>query len=264
MSLVLFSFDLMKCIKKIFSRGRSEHAVQEVEMSSDLSVLQKEIGYTFNDISLLVMAFVHTSYIHSEDAEYVTSNERLEFLGDAVLNLLVTEYLYQTFPDKQEGDLTKIKSRIVSRNVLAEKAKELQLGRYLLLGTGEEQSGGRTRTSLLADSFEALLGAMYLDGGAEATKSFLSTYLINDIDRIVSAEEHTNYKSILLEYCQGLGKEQPIYTVSRERGPDHRKEFTVRVIVDGLKIGIGIGRSKREAEQRAAKEALEKIGESIG
>ncbi|MFQ6091924.1 MAG: ribonuclease III [bacterium] len=222
--------------------------------------MQKDIGYTFRDPSLLAMALVHRSYTPMEGHEQISSNERLEFLGDAVLNLLVTEYLYHTFPDKQEGDLTQIKSRIVSRTVIAEKAKEFQLGRYLMLGPGEEQSGGRSRTSIIADGFEALLGAMYLDGGTKAVTSFLQAHLLNDLDRIILAEEHTNYKSLLLEYCQGLGRGQPVYRVSRETGPEHEKEFTVVVKIEGVTRGTGVGRNKREAEQRAAKEALEKIG----
>lgn len=209
------------------------------------------------------MALVHRSYIHMGGHSTVPSNERLEFLGDSVLNLIVAEYLYHTFPEKQEGDLTQIKSRIVSKNVLAEKAKQIRLGHYLLLGPGEEQTGGRSRTSLLADGFEALLGAMYLDGGKEVVQSFVQKHLLQDLNSIISAEEHTNYKSLLLEHYQGVGSGQPVYKVIRERGPDHEKEFTVVVEVDGTIQGRGMGRSKREAEQKAAKEALEKIGEII-
>lgn len=235
-------------------------APQNVDIPPDLHELQRDIGYTFREPSLLAMALVHRSYTHTEGHGQISSNERLEFLGDAVLNLIVTDYLYHIFPDKQEGDLTQIKSRIVSRTIIAKKAKEFRLGRYLLLGPGEEQSGGRSRSSIMADGFEALLGAMYLDGGAEVVTDFLRQHLLNDLDRIISDEEYTNYKSLLLEYYQSLGKGQPVYSVGRERGPDHEKEFTVVVKIEGKIRGTGLGRNKREAEQRAAKEALEKLG----
>jgi len=218
------------------------------------------MGYAFKDPSLLATALVHRSYTHTEGHGHIPCNERLEFLGDAVLNVLVAEHLYHTFPDKREGDLTKMKSRIVSRVALAEKAREFELGQYLLLGPGEEHCGGRSRTSIIADGFEALLGAMYLDGGAEAVKCFLLRHLLNDLERIISAEEHANYKSRLLEHCQGLGRGKPLYRVSRETGPDHEKEFTVVVEIENAIKGRGVGRTKREAEQRAAREALKKMG----
>ena len=234
---------------------------QNVGTSQNYFELQSSIHYFFKNPSLLATALIHRSYAHSEDSDKSVSNERLEFLGDAVLNLVVSEHLYRVFPTKQEGELTQIKSLIVSRPVIAEKARELQLGRYLMLSPGEEQTGGRSRISILSDGFEALLGAMYLDGGKKVATDFLRNHLLHDINRIISDEEYSNYKSLLLEYCQGIGKGQPIYTVSHETGPDHEKEFTVVVQIEGKIQGSGVGRNKREAEQRAAKEAFEKIQE---
>ncbi|UCE17482.1 MAG: ribonuclease III [Gemmatimonadota bacterium] len=250
----------MKLLNSILHK-RFGRSLPKSDIQSHLKDLQKEIGYVFRDSSLLTMALVHRSYTHMNGHSTIPSNERLEFLGDSVLNIVVTEHLYHTFPEKQEGDLTQIKSRIVSKNVIAEKAKQLRLGHYLLLGPGEEQSGGRSRASLLADGFEALLGAMFLDGGKKAVQSFLKKHLFHDLNSIISAEEHTNYKSLLLEHYQGVGSGQPVYKIIQEAGPDHEKEFTVVVEAEGTVRGTGVGRNKREAEQKAAKEALEKIGE---
>ena len=170
----------MKILNFIFRR-RFNRIHQKGKVRTDPEDLQKDIGYIFRDSSLLTMALVHRSHTHMNGHSTVPSNERLEFLGDSVLNIIVTEYLYHAFPEKQEGDLTQIKSRIVSKNVIAEKAKQIGLGTYLLLGPGEEQSGGRSRTSLLADGFEALLGALYLDGGKKVAQSFLQKYLLHDL-----------------------------------------------------------------------------------
>ena len=251
----------MKLLNFILRR-RFNRLPQKEKVRSDPKDLQKDIGYIFRDSSLLTLALVHRSHTHMNGHSTVPSNERLEFLGDSVLNIIVTEYLYHAFPEKQEGDLTQIKSRIVSKNVIAEKAKQIRLGTYLLLGQGEEQSGGRSRTSLLADGFEALLGALYLDGGKKAAQSFLQKYLLHDLKSIITAEEHTNYKSLLLEHYQGMGSGQPVYKVIGEMGPDHEKEFTVVVEIAGTIQGRGMGLSKREAEQKAAKDALERIRES--
>ena len=249
---------LNRILRKRFNRIRKKE-----DRHADLKDLQRVIGYTFHHPSLLTTALVHKSYTHKDGQSTTPSNERMEFLGDSVLNIIVTEHLYHTFPQKQEGDLTQMKSRIVSKNVISEKARQIGLGQHLLLGPGEEQSGGRSRTSLLADGFEALLGAMYLDGGKKVVQAFVLKYLLHDLNSIITAEEHTNYKSLLLEYYQGMGSGQPVYKVIQETGPDHKKEFTVVVEIDGAIQGKGEGRSKREAEQKAAKKALEKIGEVV-
>ena len=249
----------MNLLRKLFYRDRSTRDRQPVDTPPDLGQLERRIGYVFRNQSLLTIALIHRSFTHSEGHHHTVSNERLEFLGDAVLNVFVSEFLYHTFPEKQEGELTKMKSLIVSRTVISEKASELHLGQHILLGPGEEQSGGRFRASILADAFEALLGAMYLDGGDKTVKTFLKANLLHDLDRLIHAEEHTNYKSLLLEHCQAQGRGQPVYAVTKERGPDHEKEFTVTVTIQGTVRGSGLGGTKREAEQQAAKEAFEKI-----
>jgi ribonuclease-3 len=187
------------------------------------------------------------------------SNERLEFLGDSVLGLIVTEALYSRLPGESEGSLTRMKSHIVSRERLAEEARRLKLGEYLNLGAGEDQSGGRRRNSILSDSYEAILGAIFLDGGLESAKRFVSSGLLKDIGLSRDYKQQKNYKSWLLEHVQGQGGRAPGYRVVAEAGPDHIKEFTVDVVVKSAVLGTGKGLSKKKAEQEAAKKALEKL-----
>jgi len=184
----------------------------------------------------------------------------LEFLGDAVLDLIVTEDLFRRHIDKREGDLTQIKSLLVSKPVLAEKCRDIGIGDFLYLSREEDLSGGRERTSILGDAFEAILGALYLDGGLEPSRQFINRHLLSIQDEITSDGTYLNFKSALLEYTQGEGNGQPRYLVHAEDGPDHRKTFTVEVLVAGDRVGIGQGRSKKEAQQMAAREALEKLG----
>jgi ribonuclease-3 len=225
-----------------------------------LDVLQKWIGYSFSDPTLLAQAMKHRSFVYTMDQEGIASNERLEFLGDAVLDLVVTESLYRSFQNKREGDLTQIKSLLVSKVVLAQKGRELGLGDCLFLSKEEDLAGGRDRTSIVGDAFEALLGAIYLDGGMAASERFVQRTLLADIDKIVSDGNYLNFKSVLLEHMQSEGQGHPRYLVSSEEGPDHRKVFTVEVLVGGDRMGAGRGRSKKEAQQMAAKEALGKLG----
>ena len=192
--------------------------------------------------------------------EGITSNERLEFLGDAVLDLIVTEDLFRRQPDKREGDLTQIKSLLVSKAVLAEKSRDIGIGDFLCLSREEDLAGGRERTSILGDAFEAVLGALYLDGGLEPSRQFINRHLLSIQDEITSDGTYLNFKSALLEYTQGKGNGHPRYLVHAEDGPDHRKTFTVEVLVGGDRVGLGQGRSKKEAQQMAAREALEKLG----
>ncbi|HEX9934384.1 MAG TPA: ribonuclease III [bacterium] len=217
------------------------------------------MAYRFHDERLLRQALTHRSCFRKPE-EHGCSNERLELLGDAVLGLVVTDILYRRFPQKSEGDLTRLKSLVVSRDVLARAADRLGLGECILLGNGEERSGGRHRRSILADAFEALLGAMYLDGGFEPARGFIQAYLIRDAERFYAGGSGGNYKSLLLEHVQGKGLGSPRYRVIDERGPDHRKEFTVEVLVKGAVLGTGKGPSKKRAEQLAAKEASKSYG----
>ena len=225
-----------------------------------LENLERIIGYRFSDRALLSQALKHRSYVYASDGDGIESNERLEFLGDAVLDLVVTEYLYRSFRMKREGELTQVKSLIVSKPVLAEKGREMGLGRYMLLSREEEQSGGRDRTSIIGDAFEAVLGAIYLDGGFDASRDFVARSLLCDIEKISANGDYLNFKSVLLEYVQSEGRGHPRYFVHSEEGPDHEKVFTVEVAIGGEILGQGKGRSKKEAQQMAAKEALRGLG----
>ena len=188
------------------------------------------------------------------------SNERLEFLGDAVLGLVITDELFRHFPEQDEGQLTKAKSHLVSREVLSKQAEKMDLGKYLLISNGEEKSGGRYRQSILADAFEAIIGAIFIDGGLEAVRRFIRRHLLKDLNTLLTSKFHNNYKSLLLENVQARGEIVPQYRVVFEEGPDHHKEFTVEVIVDGKGMGRGTGPSKKKAEQIAACKALQHMG----
>jgi len=222
--------------------------------------LQDKLRYTFSHPDLLMQAMKHRSYVYAIEEGSISSNERLEFLGDAVLDLIVTEYLYREFHNKREGELTQIKSLLVSKVVLAEKSRALGLGEYILLSKEEIQSGGRNRTSIIGDAFESLLGAIYLDGGLEAARGFVHRVLLCDTADILANGNYLNFKSVLLEHTQSEGRGHPRYLVNAEDGPDHQKMFSVEVLINGNRIGIGQGRSKKEAQQMAAKDALHHLG----
>ncbi|MBP9814655.1 ribonuclease III [Candidatus Woesebacteria bacterium] len=219
--------------------------------------LQQQIGITFQDQSLLKQAFVHRSYLN-ESKEFRESNERLEFLGDAVLSFCTSQFLYRTYPKFPEGILTNIRSTLVKTQSLGDVATTLHLGDMLLLSRGEESSGGRQNISLLADSFEALLGALYLDQGVEAATTFLTNVLFPKTEAIIETKSYVDYKSLLQELTQGINKLSPTYKVIKSEGPDHDKVFWVEVVVGDKAIGSGHGKSKQEAEQNAAASGLEK------
>lgn len=213
----------------------------------------------FKNKSLLKEAFTHRSYLN-ETREKLNSNERLEFLGDAVLELLVSEHLFHRFPNFPEGRLTNLRSAIVRAESLARVARKLNLGEKLLMSKGEEEGGGRKNLSLLANCFEALLGALYLDQGINRVKEFLQATLFIYVPEIIKKRIYQDFKSYLQEKVQEKTKISPIYKVLKEVGPDHQKIFTVGVYVKDKKMGQGRGKSKQEAEQEAAKEGLEKKG----
>jgi ribonuclease III len=221
--------------------------------------LATRLGYRFRDASHLERALTHRSSL-AKNRHTSASNERLEFLGDSVLGFLMTEELYKRFPDGSEGTLTRVKSHIVSRDRLAEESLRIGLGDALILGAGEEQSGGRRRHSILADAYEALLGAIYLDGGVDAARRFVAGGLFKRIGKFVDYKQQQNYKSWLLEHVQSEGGRAPLYRVSAESGPDHAKVFTIDVVVRSQIVGSGNGNSKKRAEQAAAKNALERMG----
>lgn len=207
---------------------------------------------------LLETALTHRSFLN-ENKQVGDHNERLEFLGDAVLELSVSEFLYHRYPDSPEGDLTAYRAALVRTTSLADAAKRLGLGEQLRLSKGEQASGGSTNPSLLANTFESVLGALYLDLGLDAVKSFLEIHLFPEIETVIQKKLFKDYKSSLQEHVQSLGHDSPTYLVLEEQGPDHNKEFKVAVLVNNVQTGEGWGRSKQAAQQSAAKSALEKL-----
>ncbi len=253
----------MTPIHKLISSLTKKSDKSKTEIPPDrrkiLLELQKTIGVRFKNLDILNQSLMHRSYVHGKAVEKHTSNERMEFLGDSVLGLVVNDYLYHRYPDRDEGDLTKIKSLVVSRQVLAKKAQEIGLGKFLLLSSGEVESGGRKRSSIIADAMEAVIGAVYIDRGLEAAREFIRREILVGLHEITGAEEHTNYKSLLQELVQGSRKVHPVYRIQSERGPDHEKQFVIDVSIAGRIYGRGTGTSKKEAEQSAAKSALERL-----
>ena len=220
--------------------------------------LENTIGYTFRDKSLLELARTHSSYSNERGRGRLGCNERLEFLGDSILGYFTAEHLFGTYPDKPEGEMTKIRAELVCEQSLARVAEKLGLGEYLRLGRGEELGGGRTRPSITADAVEAVLAAIYLDGGAEAAKKFVYGFILAEAAKAAREGSH-DYKTLLQEQVQKGGGESPQYRMAGESGPDHKKVFTAEVLIVGRVMGQGSGRTKKEAEQSAAKNALEKI-----
>ena len=219
--------------------------------------LEIAIGYRFKNITLLQNALTHSSYANEQWHDNLKSNERLEFLGDSILGMVVAQHLYRTVPDRLEGDLTRMRADMVCENSLARIARQVNLGNYLLLGKGEEQGGGRSRPSILADATEAVLAACFLDGGMEAAEAFIRQFVLCN----VPAEKLTNadYKTAFQELVQQKKDQQITYTLVGETGPDHDKQFAVEVSLNGSVVGTGTGSSKKRAEQAAAHAAIEKL-----
>lgn len=220
----------------------------------------KTIGYTFKNPFILKNALTHSSYINESKQAYSANNERLEFLGDAILDAVISDYLYHRLEDVEEGQLTKLRSLVVCERSLMECATRLGIGRHLYLGKGEENSGGRSRTSILADAMEAVIGGVYLDGGWETSADFVLHILKDTIEDALAGKLYSDYKTELQERLQVNGEVAIHYEVEREEGPDHDKTFYVRLTANEKSIGTGEGRSKKEAEQQAAKAALGKMG----
>ncbi|SHH29569.1 ribonuclease III [Desulforamulus hydrothermalis] len=218
--------------------------------------LKQRLGFQWHNPSLLIQALTHSSCVHESRGHGIYHNQRLEFLGDAVLELVVSEELYRMFPDRTEGELTKMRAASVCEPSLAKAARELDLGRCLRMGRGEERSGGRERPSILADAFEALLGAIYLDQGLEEARRFVLSCLKPIIDDVVAGRLDRDYKTELQETLQQTSPEPLVYKIMGESGPDHDKTFTAGVFYRGRVIGTGSGHSKKEAEQQAAKDAF--------
>jgi ribonuclease III len=224
------------------------------------SNLESKIKIKFKDKELLNTVFVHKSYLNEHKNEKIEDNERLEFLGDAVLELVTTEYLYNKFPNKQEGELTSWRAALVRGLHLANIAQYLELGAYLFLSRGEEKSGGREKGYILANTIEALIGAIYLDRGFKPAKEFISKFILTDLEEILKRGLHKDAKSILQEISQDKKGVTPEYKVVSETGPDHDKIFVVEAFLGDKKVGKGEGKSKQNAEQNAAEDALGNLG----
>jgi ribonuclease III len=234
---------------------------QVVRLRDEYGALQQAIGYRFRDRGLLEHAMTHTSRAHEDATGGVADNESMEFLGDAVLGFVIADLLFREFPEYDEGLKSKSKAALVSTTALARQAERLNLGEYLLLGRGEEKTGGRRKQALLADAYEALIAAVYLDGGIEQARAFLAREfapLVAEL-RTQGAVAGQDDKSALQELLQSQRQTLPEYRLVRTHGPDHRKQFEVEVVASGEAIGRGVGPSKKEAEQSAARSALDKL-----
>ena len=219
--------------------------------------LEAAIGYKFKNIALLQNALAHSSYANERWHNSLMSNERLEFLGDSILGMCVAEYLYCTFPDRPEGELTRMRADMVCEQTLANVAGRIGLGEHLLLGKGEEQGGGRTRNSILADAVESVIAASFLDGGMAAAKQFIQKYILVEVP--VKKLHNVDYKTGLQELVQQKKNQVLTYTLVGESGPDHDKHFEVEVSLNGKVVGLGSGSSKKRAEQDAARVAMEAL-----
>ncbi|AEF86768.1 ribonuclease III [Treponema primitia ZAS-2] len=245
-------------------RGISLEVPAFPELSSarkkELAAFLKAVGIRFKSFELLNLSFIHRSM--TNESGYRCNNERLEFLGDSILGAATATLLYQGLADRSEGDLAKIKSVVVSEDILAGVARELQLDGLLILGHGEELSGGRTKNAILADALEALIGALYLDSGYKAAFNFIRHRMGPEITRVLDNRHYRDYKSLLQELTQGLYRNYPVYRVLKRSGPEHDRFFWIEVSVEGKTFGPGMGRNKKAAEQEAARIAYEEIGDT--
>ena len=220
--------------------------------------LEEKLDLNFNNKDLLVQAFCHKSYLNEHPEFSLGQNERLEFLGDAVLELVVTEHLFKNYPDNPEGDLTDWRAALVNTKSLAKISKKLKLGKYLLLSNGEKRERGKAKQYMLADTFEALIGAIYMDGGYGEVKQFIQNYLLVELPKIISLELFKDPKSELQEVAQEKEGITPTYEIVDEEGPDHEKRFRMGVFLEEEKLAEGEGGSKKEAEEKAAQKALKR------
>ncbi len=225
---------------------------------SDFAKLQSKLNIKFRNPKLVFQAFTHRSYLNEAKDKQLISNERLEFLGDSILSFLAAKYFYNHLKSASEGTLTTIRAKIVQTKTLATAAKELKLGDYLLLSKGEERSGGRENETLLANTFEALIGAIFLDQGLAKTEQFVIANLLSKYQRLANLEAIRDYKSLLQQLTQNKFHVSPVYKLVSESGLDHAKTFKVAVFVNGQFLGEGVGKSKQQAQQQAAKVALER------
>jgi ribonuclease III len=224
----------------------------------NLASIEEKLGYVFENKDILTLAFIHRSFVNESKGAALQNNERLEFLGDSVLGLVIADYLYHRLPGYPEGQLSQLRSRLVDATSCALYLQKLGLAGSILLGRGERMSEGHAKASIKADVFEALIGAIYLDGGAQTVKSFLLCHFEAEIEQVIGSPPR-NYKAELQDYAQKKFQKGPVYKVVEETGPDHAKVFHVLVSINENELGIGMGASKKEAEQRAAFAALSKL-----
>ncbi|MDR0761197.1 MAG: ribonuclease III [Treponema sp.] len=241
------------------SSGNGQRPVQQPDSGRKkvLNAFQKAAGIRFRNLVLLNCSFMHRSV--SNESGHRENNERLEFLGDAVLGAVTAALLYKELTGKPEGELAKIKSVVVSENILAGVARELQIDGLLLLGKGEELSGGRQKSAILADAMEALIGALYLDSGYKAVFAFVSRWMGPEIDRVLDNRHHQDYKSLLQEFTQRMYRNYPVYHLIKRSGPDHNRLFWIEVRINDKTFGPGMGKNKKSAEQEAARMAYEHL-----
>lgn len=245
-----------------FSRGVGVPSFKSPIVSDERRVtllsFQKKVGLKFKNIELLDLAFCHRSFVN-EVSEDIDNNERLEFLGDSVLGVVVADYLFRLLPDRPEGDLARVKSHVVSENSLFSVAKTLGLDSIIRVGRGEELSGGRHKKALLSDCMEAVIGAFYLDAGYDKTSEFILRYLREPIATVLADKHSKDYKTLLQEFVQRRFRNCPRYLLDRKIGPDHQQTFWVTVLINNKKYGTGAGSSKKSAEQESARIAWEKM-----
>ena len=232
------------------------HSLESVQ--KNLPLIEERIGYVFDNKELLILSLVHRSYVNEHKDEILNHNERLEFLGDSVLGLIMSDFLYHRLPDLPEGSLSQFRSSLVDANACASSIQKVGIQEFILLGRGEARREGDPKVSILADAFEALIGAIYLDGGLDSAKVFITSHFTQEIETVIESPSR-NYKAELQDYSQKKYKVAPQYNVVQETGPDHAKTFHVMVYVNEKEMGLGVGDSKKQAEQKAALEALSKV-----
>jgi ribonuclease III len=238
----------------------NENAEKDTLNTPSIHELEPLIGYVFRNPTLLFQALTHRSFVNEHEGESLRNNESLEFLGDAVLGFLISSRIFQRYPGLTEGELSKIKAYLVSAANLVKLAEKIHLGDFVCLSRGEEKTGGRSKRAIVVDAYEAIIGAIYLDGGVEAASEFVSRQVDEFLEGLdVKQLTYGDFKSALQEYLHNLGLTEPVYCVVDELGPDHRKTFVVQVLVDGEIIAGSSGRTKKEAQQSAARLALENL-----
>lgn len=233
--------------------------MDDKKISSNISLIEDKINYAFKNREIIYTAITHSSYANERKAKKLKYNERLEFLGDAVLELVISEYLFKMYPNLPEGELTVTRAKIVCESSLAKCANDIELGKYLLLGRGEELSGGRNKFSILSDAYEALIGGLYLDGGLELAKGFILKYMESIIKNCVEGKVFYDFKTQLQEIVQQKSDQLIAYKIVDESGPDHNKTFITQVTINDVIFGKGTGHSKKESEQNAAKDAINNL-----